>query len=32
MTTILAFDLGTTTGWAMRLADGVVVSGTMEFR
>ena len=32
MTTILALDLGTTTGWAMRLADGVVVSGTMEFR
>lgn len=30
--TILALDLGTTTGWAMRLADGVVVSGTMEFR
>ncbi len=32
MITILALDLGTTTGWAMRLADGVVVSGTMEFR
>ncbi|MEW5726326.1 MAG: hypothetical protein AB1918_00730 [Pseudomonadota bacterium] len=31
MTTILALDLGTTTGWAMRLADGAVVSGTMEF-
>lgn len=32
MTTILALDLGTTTGWAMRLADGVVVSGTLDFR
>ena len=32
MTTILALDLGTTAGWAMRLADGVIVSGTMEFR
>ncbi|CAA7614985.1 crossover junction endodeoxyribonuclease RuvC [Magnetospirillum sp. SS-4] len=32
MTTILALDLGTTTGWAMRLADGAVVSGTMEFK
>jgi len=29
---MLALDLGSTTGWAMRLADGVVVSGTMEFR
>ena len=32
MTTILALDLGTTTGWAMRLADGSIVSGTMEFK
>lgn len=32
MTNILALDLGTTTGWAMRLADGSVVSGTMEFK
>jgi Holliday junction resolvasome RuvABC endonuclease subunit len=32
MTTILALDLGTTTGWAMRLADGVIVSSTMDFR
>ena len=32
MTTILSLDLGTTTGWAMRLADGSVVSGTMEFK
>jgi len=31
-TAILALDLGTTTGWATRLADGVIVSGTMEFR
>jgi hypothetical protein len=29
---VLALDLGTTTGWAMRLADGAIVSGTMEFR
>jgi Holliday junction resolvasome RuvABC endonuclease subunit len=29
---VLALDLGTTTGWAMRLADGTVVSGTMAFR
>ena len=29
---VLALDLGTTTGWAMRLADGATVSGTMEFR
>ena len=29
---ILALDLGTTTGWAMRLADGIIVSGTMAFR
>ena len=30
--TILALDLGSTAGWAMRLADGTIVSGTMEFR
>jgi hypothetical protein len=30
--TILALDLGTTTGWAMRLADGSIVSGTVAFR
>ena len=30
--TILALDLGTTAGWAMRLADGAIVSGTMGFR
>ncbi len=29
---LLALDLGTTAGWAMRLADGVIVSGTMTFR
>lgn len=29
---VLALDLGSTTGWAMRLADGSIVSGTMEFR
>jgi Holliday junction resolvasome RuvABC endonuclease subunit len=29
---LLALDLGTTTGWAMRLADGSIVSGTMSFR
>ena len=29
---LLALDLGTTTGWAMRLADGAIVSGTMAFR
>ncbi|MDH5528280.1 MAG: hypothetical protein OEY97_13370 [Nitrospirota bacterium] len=32
MTTILALDLGTTTGWAVRAADGTVTSGTMSFR
>jgi len=31
-TAILALDLGTVTGWAMRLADGAIVSGTMAFR
>lgn len=29
---MLALDLGTTTGWAMRLSDGMIVSGTMSFR
>ena len=29
---MLALDLGTTTGWAMRLSDGTIVSGTMSFR
>jgi Holliday junction resolvasome RuvABC endonuclease subunit len=31
-TVILALDLGTTTGWAMQLADSTIVSGTMAFR
>ena len=29
---IIALDLGTTTGWAMRTADGVVTSGAATFR
>src|SRR5690606_30264137 len=29
---ILALDLGTTTGWALRAADGVITSGTVSFR
>ena len=29
---MLALDLGTTTGWALRSADRTVVSGTMSFR
>ena len=29
---ILAIDLGTTTGWALRTGDGQVVSGTAAFR
>jgi len=29
---IIALDLGTTTGWAMALPDGGVVSGTVSFR
>ncbi len=28
----LSLDLGTTTGWAMKLADSTIVSGTMAFR
>lgn len=31
MSTILSLDLGTTTGWAMRTADGNTVSGTHSF-
>lgn len=31
-TTILALDLGTTTGWALRNRDGSVVSGSENFR
>lgn len=30
--TILALDLGTTTGWALRAADGLITSGTASFR
>lgn len=30
--TILALDLGTTTGWALRSSDGAVTSGTVSFR
>jgi hypothetical protein len=29
---ILALDLGTTTGWALRTADGRIASGTQSFR
>ena len=29
---ILALDLGTATGWALAMADGGIVSGTMSFR
>ncbi len=29
---ILALDLGTTTGWALRAADGLITSGTASFR
>ena len=32
MTTILALDLGTTTGWALRGSDGSVTSGSESFR
>ena len=30
--TILALDLGTTTGWALRSSDGTITSGTTGFR
>ena len=29
---VLALDLGTTTGWALRAQDGGITSGTMTFR
>ncbi|MEE4208018.1 MAG: hypothetical protein V2I43_01970, partial [Parvularcula sp.] len=29
---ILALDLGTTTGWALRGPDGLITSGTVSFR
>ena len=31
-TTILALDLGTTTGWALRGSDGQITSGSESFR
>lgn len=31
-TTILALDLGTTTGWALRSSDGAITSGSESFR
>ena len=30
--TIIALDLGTTTGWALRAPDGLITSGTVSFR
>ena len=30
--TILALDLGTTTGWALRFSDGLITSGTALFK
>ena len=30
--TILALDLGTTTGWAIRAFDGLITSGTVSFK
>ena len=29
---LLALDLGTTTGWALRPSDGLIASGTVSFR
>lgn len=29
---LLALDLGTTTGWALRTADGLIYSGSQSFR
>ena len=29
---VLALDLGTTTGWALQAADGLIASGTVSFR
>ncbi len=31
-TALLALDLGTKTGWALRSRDGAIASGTIEFR
>ncbi|WP_209015740.1 crossover junction endodeoxyribonuclease RuvC [Roseibium sp. RKSG952] len=30
--TLLALDLGTTTGWALRAPDGLITSGTVSFK
>jgi len=30
--TLLAIDLGTTTGWALRSTEGLITSGTVSFR
>jgi len=30
--TLLAIDLGTTTGWALKSPDGLITSGTVSFR
>jgi len=30
--TLLAIDLGTTSGWAMKSSDGLITSGTVSFR
>ena len=32
MPVVLALDLGTTTGWALQTADGLITSGTVSFR
>ena len=32
MTNVLALDLGTLTGWALRTPDGAIVSGTVSFK
>ncbi|MCE8556335.1 hypothetical protein KBY29_18630 [Ruegeria pomeroyi] len=29
---VLALDLGTTTGWSLQAADGLITSGTVSFR
>ncbi len=32
ITSLLCLDVGTSTGWALRSADGQIVSGTVSFR
>ena len=32
VSTVLALDLGTTTGWALRTSDGQTISGTQSFK